>query len=76
MGHSQRSLFGIVVAALTATLFGTASLVAQAPGSQPSGVFFENVQVLTALPAHLMQQTMQQMEVAPIDDARFAQSAP
>ncbi|MDA1184496.1 MAG: photosynthetic reaction center cytochrome c subunit family protein [Acidobacteria bacterium] len=66
MGTSQRTLFGSAVAALVAILFGMASLVAQAPvpGPQPSGEFFKNVTVLTTMPAHLMQPTMQQMEIA------------
>jgi len=59
IGKSQKTLFGVLVLVLTVALFGAVSLTAQAPGLQPSGEVFENVQVLTTLPAHLMQQTMQ-----------------
>ncbi len=63
-GKSPRVVFGFLVGALAAALIGTASVQAQQPGPQPSEMFFKNVRVLKTLPAHLMQPTMQLMEIA------------
>ena len=63
-GTSQRLLFRCLVVALTAGLIGVTSVAAQAPGGQPAEQFFKNVTVLKGMPAHLMQPTMQLMEIA------------
>jgi hypothetical protein len=60
----RRVGFGFLVVALAAGLVGSVSLQAQAPGPQPSEQFFKNIQVMKGLPAHLMQPTMQLMEIA------------
>ncbi|MBF8300137.1 MAG: hypothetical protein HW394_507 [Acidobacteria bacterium] len=61
---SQRALFGFVVVALVAGLLGVATVTAQVPGAQPAEQFFKNVTVLKGMPAHMMQPTMQLMEIA------------
>ena len=63
-GRSPRVVFGYLVGALAVALLGAASVRAQQPGPQPSEQFFKNVTVLKTLPAHLMQPTMQLMEIA------------
>lgn len=65
-GGLRRKLFGVSVVGLVAGLVGVASLAAQAPvpGAQPSEQFFKNIQVMKGMPAHLMQPTMQLMEIA------------
>lgn len=67
-GKSQKMRFRFLVVALFAGLVGAASLSAQAPapvpGAQPSEQFFKNIKVMKGVPAHLMQPTMQLMEIA------------
>ncbi len=63
-GRSPRVVFGFLVGVLAVALLGAASVRAQQPGAQPSEQFFKNVKVLRTLPAHLMQPTMQLMEIA------------
>ena len=66
-GTSQRASFGALVLVLTIALFAVGSLGAQAPavpGAQPAGQFYKNVTVLKAMPAQMMQPTMQLMEIA------------
>jgi Photosynthetic reaction centre cytochrome C subunit len=60
---SPRLRLYFLMVVLTAILVGAASLSAQAPG-QTSGEFYKNVQVLKAMPANLMQPTMQLMEIS------------
>lgn len=61
---SQRALFGFLVVALVAGLVGVASVAAQVPGGQPAEQFFKNIQVMKGVPAHMVQPTMQLMEIA------------
>ena len=61
-GRSRTTLFRCLVAAPAIGL--VASVLAQAPGPQPAEQFYKNVQVLKGMPAHLMQPTMQLMEIA------------
>lgn len=63
-GISLKARFALVVVALSIGLAGVTSVAAQQPGSQPSEQFFKNVTVLKGMPAHLMQPTMQLMEIA------------
>ncbi len=56
--------FWIVVLALIVGLAGGVSVMAQQPGPQPAEQFYKNIQVLKGMPAHLMQPTMQLMEIA------------
>ena len=59
---SQR--FRLLVAILLACFVGAVSLAAQVPGPQPAEQFYKNIRVLKGMPAHLMQPTMQLMEIA------------
>ena len=61
---SPGAVFRMLGLALTIALVGAVSLTAQQPGSQPAEQFYKNVQVLKGMPAHLMQPTMQLMEIA------------
>src|SRR5688500_12082691 len=61
---SPRAVFSILGLALTIGLAGAVSLTAQQPGPQPAEQFFKNIQVMKGMPAHLMQPTMQLMEIA------------
>lgn len=63
-GTLQRLLFRVLVVALTAGLVGLTTVAAQQPGAQPAEQFFKNVRVLKGMPAHMMQPTMQLMEIA------------
>jgi len=63
-GKSPRALFGCLVLLLAVTLVGVASLAAQVPGAQPAEQFYKNIRVLKGMPSHLMQPTMQLMEIA------------
>lgn len=63
-GTSRHLLFRLLLVVLAAGFAGAVSLVAQAPGPQPAEQFFKNVRVLKGMPAHLMQPTMQLMEIA------------
>ena len=58
------ALFWGLVLALTVGLAGMSRVSAQQPGAQPSEQFYKNVTVLKGMPAHLMQPTMQLMEIA------------
>ncbi len=61
---SPRTLFWMLVLALSIGLAGAASVTAQQPGPQPAEQFYKNITVLKGMPAHLMQPTMQLMEIA------------
>src|SRR5687768_9443175 len=61
---STRVSFRFLVVSLAVALTGAVSLRAQQPGNQPSEQFFKNVKVMKGMPAHLMQPTMQLMEIA------------
>ncbi len=61
-GRYRTTLFRCLVAALAIGL--VASVSAQAPGPQPAEQFFKNIRVMKGMPAHLMQPTMQLMEIA------------
>ena len=62
--RTPRVWVGVLGVALMVALAGAVSLGAQQPGNQPSETFFKNVKVMKGMPAHLMQPTMQLMEIA------------
>lgn len=61
---SPKALFRVLVLALIVGLAGAASITAQQPGPQPAEQFYKNIKVLQGMPSHLMQPTMQLMEIA------------
>jgi Photosynthetic reaction centre cytochrome C subunit len=61
---SPGAVFWMLGLALTIGFVGAVSLTAQQPGAQPAEQFYKNIQVLKGMPSHLMQPTMQLMEIA------------